>query len=249
MQGIHPQIRPEEKNMARIVSVEQMRAIETEADRKGVSFEKMMDCAGGAVFAWAVEQFGPVSGKRVVVLCGGGNNGGDGLVAAAHFARAGSAVQVFLAAERKESDPRRRAAANSGCTLAEGTGDSGRALLRPALEEADILIDAVLGTGTRLPLRPPIDGFLDAVQAALSRCHPRPFMVAIDCPSGVDCDTGAAAPQTLPADLTVTLGAAKPGLITFPAAETVGRIIVADIGLPGDLESLQIGRASCRERV
>ncbi|MGB7540383.1 MAG: NAD(P)H-hydrate dehydratase [Anaerolineales bacterium] len=226
--------------MARIVSVEQMRAIETEADRKGVSFARMMDCAGEAVFARAAEQYGPVSGKRVVVLCGGGNNGGDGLVAAVHFARAGSAVQVFLAAQRKESDPRCRAAVDFGCELADGTGESGRAIMGPALEEADLLIDAVLGTGTRLPLRPPVDGFLDAVHAALSRHPPRPFIVAIDCPSGVDCDTGAAAPQTIPADLTVTLGAAKPGLIAFPAAEMVGRLIVADIGLPEELEALRL---------
>ena len=233
--------------MARIVSVEQMRAIETEADRKGMSFDRMMDRAGEAVFARAVEQFGPVSGKRVVVLCGSGNNGGDGLVAAVHFARAGSAVQVFLAAERKEGDPRIRAAVAAGCTVNDGTADSGRSLINRSLEEAEILIDAVLGTGTRLPLRQPVAGFLEAVHAALSRHSPRPFIVAVDCPSGVDCDTGAAAPQTIPADLTVTLGAVKPGLITFPAAEMTGRLIVADIGLPPDLESFRFRRgATCR---
>jgi hydroxyethylthiazole kinase-like uncharacterized protein yjeF len=226
-----------ENGMARIVSVEQMRAIETEADRKGIRFDRMMDCAGEAVFARAAEQFASVSGKRVVVLCGNGNNGGDGLVAAAHFARAGSTVQVLLAAGRKESDPRVKAAAAAGCAINDGTGDAGRSRMDQALEEAEILIDAVLGTGTRLPLRQPVGGFLDAVHAALARHSPRPFIVAVDCPSGVDCDTGAAAPQTIPADLTITLGAAKPGLITFPAAELTGRLIVADIGLPPDLES------------
>ncbi len=223
--------------MALIVSVAQMRAIETEADRKGMTFDRMMDRAGEAVFARTAEQFGSVSGKRVVVLCGGGNNGGDGLVAAVHFARAGSAVQVLLAAGRKESDPRIRAAAAAGCTVNDVTGESGRSQLSRSLQEAEILIDAVLGTGTRLPLRQPVAGFLDAVLAALVRHSPRPFIVAVDCPSGVDCDTGAAAPQTIPADLTVTLGAAKPGLIAFPAAEMTGRLIVADIGFPPDLES------------
>jgi hydroxyethylthiazole kinase-like uncharacterized protein yjeF len=229
-----------EKNMARIVSVEQMRAIETEADRKGMSFERMMDNAGEAVFDRAAEQYGPVMGKRVVVLCGGGNNGGDGLVAAVHFAHAGCAVQVFLASGRKESDPRSRAVVAAGCTLTDGTGETGRSRMHQALAEAEILIDAVLGTGTRLPLRPPVTGFLDAVHTARSPRRPRPFIVAVDCPSGVECDTGAAAPQTIPADLTVTLGAVKPGLLTFPAAEMVGHLLVASIGLPPDLESLRI---------
>ncbi len=226
--------------MARIVSVEQMRAIEFEADRKGVTFERMMDRAGEAVFLRTAEHYGPVSGKRVVVLCGGGNNGGDGLVAAAHFARAGAVVEVFLASARKEDDPRIRAAAAAGCPLTDGMEETGRRRMIQALAQAEILIDAVLGTGTRLPLRPPLDGFLNAVLAALSGDAHRSFIVAVDCPSGVDCDTGAAAPQTIPADLTVTLGAAKPGLLTFPAAEMTGRLVVAGIGLPPDLESLKI---------
>jgi hydroxyethylthiazole kinase-like uncharacterized protein yjeF len=220
--------------MARIVSVEQMHAIESEADRRGVSFERMMDNAGEAVFVQAVNRCGPVSGKHVVVLCGGGNNGGDGLVAATHFARAGASVQVFLAAERKQGDPRSHAAVEAGCSV-----ESSRSGVEPSLERADILIDAVLGTGTRLPLQSPVADFLDTVRNALFRLNRRPFVIAVDCPSGMDCDSGKAAPQTLPADLTVTLGAAKPGLIKFPAAESVGRLVVADIGLPPDLNALQ----------
>jgi hydroxyethylthiazole kinase-like uncharacterized protein yjeF len=225
--------------MARIATVEQMRAIESEADRRGVTFARMMDIAGEAVFFHAAESRGPVSGKRVVVLCGGGNNGGDGLVAAVHFAHAGSAVRVFLAAERKADDPRYHAAVDAGCEVSTiiQPGDYGR--LGPALADAEILVDAILGTGTRLPLRPPLAGFLQTVQASLAKLDRRPFVIAVDCPSGVDCDTGALAPQTIPADITVMLGAAKPGLLTVPAAERVGRLIVADIGLPPDLESLR----------
>ncbi|MBN2085976.1 MAG: NAD(P)H-hydrate dehydratase [Anaerolineales bacterium] len=225
--------------MARIVSVEQMRAIESEADRKGMPFERMMECAGEAVFLRASEHYGPVTGRRVVVLCGGGNNGGDGLVAAVHFSRAGAAVEVILASQRKDDDSRLRAAVAAGCAQTDGTADANRSRMSQALEGAEILVDAVLGTGTRLPLRPPLAGFLDSVLAAVSRNAHRPFVVAVDCPSGVDCDTGAAAPQTIPADLTVTLAAAKPGLITFPAAELTGRLVVAGIGLPPDLDSLK----------
>jgi hydroxyethylthiazole kinase-like uncharacterized protein yjeF len=227
------------ETMARIVSVEQMRAIETEADRQGVSFARMMDLAGEAVFAQTAERFGSVSGKRVVVLCGGGNNGGDGLVAAVHFARGGSAVQVFLAVERKEKDPGYRAAVEAGCAVTSAVKESDHGRMTTALAEAEILIDAVLGTGIRLPLRPPISDFLDAAYGSLSHLRRRPFVVAVDCPSGVDCDSGDAAPQTLPADLTVSMGAAKTGLLAFPAAEMVGRLIVAEIGLPAEMEALK----------
>jgi hydroxyethylthiazole kinase-like uncharacterized protein yjeF len=225
--------------MARIVTVEKMRAIESEADRRGVSYDAMMDRAGRAVFEQAVRRVGPAAGKRAVVLCGGGNNGGDGLVAALHFARAGSAVQVFLAAERRQEDPRLRAAVEAGCSVASAAGEDGRSALIQSLKGADLLVDAVLGTGTRLPLRPPVMDILAAARAALMRTDRRPFVVAVDCPSGMDCDSGEAAPQILPADLTVTLGAAKPGLLAFPAAEWIGRLVVADIGLPHDLDAMK----------
>jgi NAD(P)H-hydrate epimerase len=226
--------------MALIVSVAQMRAIETEADRNGASFERMMDRAGEAVFASAVRRQGPVEKKRVIILCGSGNNGGDGLAAAAHFARAGAEVRVFLAAGRKENDPRWRAATDAGAEVAPADSESGWNALLPLLNGADILVDAILGTGTRLPLRPPITGLLAAVKARLEQTDRRPFLVAVDCPSGLDCDTGEAAAETLPADLTVTLGAAKAGLLAFPGAEFVGSLLVADIGLPAEMNSLRV---------
>jgi NAD(P)H-hydrate epimerase len=226
--------------MALIVSVAQMRTIETEANQKGMTFDRMMDLAGKAVYACTVSRRGPAAKKRVTILCGSGNNGGDGLLAAAHFARAGADVRVFLTAARPESDPRRSAAEAAGAHVGIAINESIMNGLLASLESSDILIDAVLGTGIKLPLREPLAGILAGVKRRLESMVRQPFLVAVDCPSGVDCDTGQAAPQTLRADLTVTLGAAKNGLIAFPGAEFAGSLIVADIGLPADLESLRI---------
>jgi hydroxyethylthiazole kinase-like uncharacterized protein yjeF len=224
--------------MALIVSVEQMRALEAEADRRGVGFDRMMDLAGEAVFSETVRATGPVAGKRVLALCGGGNNGGDGLVAAAHFSKAGAAVSVVLAAERKPDDPRLREARDAGCAIHYRADSAGRNGLVPALDQADVVIDAVLGTGTRLPLRAPAADVLETVRSRFAATGRRPFVTAVDCPSGVDCNSGAAAAESFAADLTVTFGAAKPGLLAFPAAELTGRLIVAGIGWPPDLSGL-----------
>jgi NAD(P)H-hydrate epimerase len=226
--------------MAEIVNIAQMRAIETEADRKGMSFDRMMDRAGEAVFSYTVRRHGPVVKQRVVVLCGNGNNGGDGLVAAGHFARAGAEVRVYLAIPRKDSDPRWQGAVDAGALVETVNKEAGLNALLHSLDDADVLVDAVLGTGIKLPLKPPVAELLAAVKAKLKKSLRRPFVVAVDCPSGVDCDAGQAAEQTLAADLTITMGAAKTGLLAFPAAEYVGSLIVADIGLPGEMDSLQV---------
>lgn len=224
--------------MAAIVSVAQMKAMEAEADRKGTSFDRMMDNAGKAVGEAAVRNFGALQGKRVILLCGGGNNGGDGLVAAIHMAKEGATVRVFLASERKKDDPRIRAAEEAGISMQEIVSERGRQVLSDSIREADLVVDAILGTGTRLPLRPPLPQILEIVRNCLEQSPSRPYVIAVDCPSGLDCDTGAVCPQMFPADLTVTLGAAKAGLLSFPGAELVGRLEVADIGLPADLDSL-----------
>ncbi len=111
--------------MAIIVNVAQMRAIETEADRKGTSYDRMMDDAGEAVFSNTLRRHGPVGNRRVVVLCGSGNNGGDGLVAAGHFARSGADVRVYLVATRKDSDPRRQTAVEAGAIVETAEKEAG----------------------------------------------------------------------------------------------------------------------------
>lgn len=224
--------------MAAIVTVAQMRAIEAEADRKGVSYDRMMDLAGKAVCDAIAHRFETLQGKRIVILCGGGNNGGDGLVAALHLAQKGAEVRVFLADLRKKEDLRSQALVAIGIHPIDAHSETGREAFAAGLRDADVFVDAVLGTGARLPVRPPVSTTLGYVKNILGQLSPRPYMVAVDCPSGLDCDTGEVDRETIPADLTITLGAAKSGLLKFPGAEFTGELTVASIGLPPKMESM-----------
>jgi ADP-dependent NAD(P)H-hydrate dehydratase / NAD(P)H-hydrate epimerase len=99
-------------------------------------------------------------------------------------------------------------------------------------------LDGVLGTGIKLPLKKDIAESLAQVNDILDGLEEAPFVIAVDCPSGADCDTGEVAEETIPADLTVTMAAVKQGLLKLPAFEYVGELEVVDIGLPNDLASL-----------
>ena len=97
--------------------------------------------------------------------------------------------------------------------------------LEARLAGAGWIVDALLGTGARGEPRPPLDTVIDQLNAAIA---PK---LAVDVPSGLDCDTGAVDPVTLPADLTVTFAAAKRGQFRFPGAGVIGELVIADIGI------------------
>ncbi len=233
----------------KVVTVEQMRAIEAASDAAGHTYAAMMELAGQGV-AQALAQRQGVKGKRVLVLVGPGNNGGDGLVAARHLVQAGAEVACYLTQARdpeKDENLRRLQELRVPCLLA--TEDAGFRKLRQLAERADMMVDALLGTGSRPPLRGIVADVLAAVRRALElRTQPsprslvrlgglpepsdrsRPVIVAVDGPSGMDFDTGALDEAALPADLTVTFAYPKTGHFRFPGAGAVGELVVADIG-------------------
>jgi NAD(P)H-hydrate epimerase len=106
------------------------------------------------------------------------------------------------------------------------------------LSTADVVLDAVFGTGLKLPLKGEAKGILGSVQKALQKRPVKPLVVAVDCPSGLDTDSGEVADETLACNLTVTLAAAKVGLLRFPGAAKVGSLIVADIGVSSKQQEL-----------
>ncbi|MBO0908885.1 MULTISPECIES: NAD(P)H-hydrate epimerase [Arthrobacter] len=175
-----------------------------------------------------LERRGFLYGARVTVLAGAGNNGGDALFAGARLGRRGAAVTAVLTSA--VSHPQALAAFRSA---------GGRTVeLSSAVEEctrlcaaSDLVIDGILGTGGKGGLRGPAAELARAFAGLTSGSNPSPVMIACDLPSGVDADTGRADGVHLAADLTVTFGAAKTGLMAGPGAVAAGRIEIIDIGL------------------
>jgi ADP-dependent NAD(P)H-hydrate dehydratase / NAD(P)H-hydrate epimerase len=166
---------------------------------------------------------GHVYGARVVILTGSGDNGGDALYAGARLARRGAAVTALAAA------PKLHDGGAAGLRAAGGrvTGDlSGAGDL---IARADLIIDGLLGIGGRGGLREPFAGL--AAAAAAARAGRAATVVAVDLPSGIDADTGAVDGPAVQADVTVTFGVIKPGLLIDPGAGYAGTVELIDIGL------------------
>lgn len=214
-----------------------MRAIEKEADSKGVSYAQMMLNAGRGL-AEVTHAIGQESGwDGVTGIVGSGNNGGDTLIALTWLAEAGWRTHAYLVNRNITGDALVTNYLEAGGEVTLFTNDKDLASLRTFLEDSDLLLDGLLGTGIKLPLRNEAALVLQGVASILVELELTPLIVAVDCPSGVDCDTGACADETLPADLTITMAAVKQGLLKLPAFEYVGELECVAIGLPENLDS------------
>ena len=220
----------------KLVTVAQMGDLERRSEAGGVATDALMERAGLCVARTAWESFGG-SGPQavVVVLVGPGNNGADGLVAARHLQRWGAAVTAYLCAGRLREGERLRRCQEAGVEVLSARGDPTGTYLESLLSHATLVVDAVLGTGQSRPIEGAVRQAFRAVNAERSRRGLR--VVAVDLPSGVDADTGRADVSGVVSDVTVTLGCPKVGLFQFPGAARVGRLTVADIGIPPELLS------------
>ncbi len=219
----------------KIVTVDQMQALEEASARAGVSTDDLMEKAGLAVADRAIEQLDSPRGARVLVLVGPGNNGGDGLVAARHLHQYGARVQVYMCAPRNQPDVKLDTAVERGVPVGGVENDPHLVLLRRQLEARPLVIDAVLGTGRARPIEAPLKDILGIVDVA--RREHGVTVLAVDLPTGLDAETGAVDPSCAGADITVALGHPKIGHITFPGASTTGRLEIVDIGIPSELDT------------
>ncbi|PYY32872.1 NAD(P)H-hydrate epimerase [Curtobacterium sp. MCJR17_055] len=197
----------------------------------------------------------------VLVLVGSGDNGGDALFAAARLAAAGRHVTVLrvgsrvheagLAAAREAGarlldDPADGGPVPSAAGAADilraatpSAGDRLAELAREAALDADLVLDGILGIGGGGPLRSPARDVVAALRE-LAREQRAPFVVAVDVPSGIDVDTGGIADDhVLHADVTVTFGGVKAGLLRGPAATLAGRIELVDVGIGAGLATVE----------
>ncbi|MBN1659931.1 MAG: NAD(P)H-hydrate dehydratase [Anaerolineae bacterium] len=232
----------------KIITVAESRELETQANKQGMRFEEMMENAGRQT-AEVIRRHVEVKGKRVVVLVGPGNNGGDGLVAAHYLWGMGARVSCYIWKRSVEGDGHYQRVESDGMPVCWADDDEEGEALRGLLAGADVVIDALLGVGVELPLREPLRALLGTVSDSLAdrRSAPGlevvvplhvgepPLVVAVDCPTGLDADTGEIDPAAVQADLTVTFAYPKVGLLRFPGADAVGRLVVADIGIPPEL--------------
>jgi NAD(P)H-hydrate epimerase len=167
------------------------------------------------------------SAKTTLILCGGGNNGGDGLAVARHLHNRGIAVSIGLtiAPEKYQGD----ALINWNIILAMGLPIS--AITAPAIAQSgpDLIIDAIFGTGLGKAPRAPFGQLVAAIK------HLGRPVLAVDVPSGMDCDTGQALGDCIAADVTVSFVAEKAGFGNPSSRELTGRVIVGDIGCPIEL--------------
>lgn len=317
----------------KLVNVSEMQAIERATDARGQSYAAMMDMAGRAVAETAQHFVLGEHERSVLVLVGPGNNGGDGLVASRYLLEQGHQITVYIWKRDVKGDENFRALKRKrrGLAILWADNDADWAKLREEIQKADLVIDAILGTGVARPIegkladllavvkeqltarRQPLveseplfpfslprfpleeattleedlpekpgeewdddyyddeddldddvfDDDLDDVDADYSppqadtsaagtewdedfeegddelnddeNLPPFPMVLAVDCPSGLNCDTGAIDPASLPADLTVTFAFPKWGQVEFPGAASCGMLGVADIGVPADL--------------
>lgn len=224
--------------MPKITTISQMRALEVQAHVAGVPYESMMELAGTAVAAAISGRVGSMDGVQVLVLVGPGSNGGDGLVAARALAQAGATVKAYCLKPRAAADPQLIAALAANVFVVDAESDQRLRVFANVLRGTRVVVDALFGTGARRPMPETAAQLLRKAHAHILQT-PGALNVAVDCPSGYDCDTGEMDRDTMPAALTVTFGAAKFGQLVPAGADVIGDLLVADIGWPADMPALQ----------
>ncbi len=218
-----------------ILTAEEMGAVDRATVEYGVAMEELMEAAGEAVAAFCLRQY-PLA-QQVMLLCGKGNNGGDGLVAARLLAGDGVGVRVLLVGRMEDLTGTAALAlrklldeTDEGVVVEMGENWE-QAGLAELLGEADLLVDAVVGTG----FQPPLRGLAVVVREALAMV--KVPVVAVDLPSGWDADSyEETAEGSFRADAVVTFTAPKVAhIFGHLTAETFGPVVVAEIGTPVEL--------------
>jgi ADP-dependent NAD(P)H-hydrate dehydratase / NAD(P)H-hydrate epimerase len=240
----------------KILTAEEMRqADRLTTERYGIPSLSLMENAGKSVADFMAMRFRRLESRRIVVLCGKGNNGGDGFVTARHLADAGATPIVILVAAQDEM--RGDTALNrdrwqkSGGEVRVVRTSSDWQTVRASVNSADLIVDALLGTG----VKGAVEGLLSEVIREVNGRERGRIVIAVDIPSGLPADTAdgtessAGTPDSsrkiVTADYTVTFTAPKVGMFSGNAAAYVGQLIVREIGSPSELVE-EVGKGTMR---
>ena len=207
----------------KLYTADEMSRADGGAQHLGIPGGVLMERAGAAMAEEILERY---PGHRTIVVCGGGNNGGDGFVIARELHRAGAKVAVIATIDEYSGDP----ATNLEALKNLRVDVQGPEMLDGLLDGADLVVDALLGTG--------FSGEVREREAALIRQLNDTDVktVAVDVPSGVDGSTGEVAGAAVRADLTVCAHAAKVGCVISPGREYAGETVVVEIGIPPEAD-------------
>ena len=224
----------------KVLTAAQMReADRLTTERYGIPSLELMENAGTAIAEVLRDKFPHINSRRTVVLCGKGNNGGDGLVVARVLQGFGAAPQVFLFADpgsvqgdaAENLKKWQRGMGELRVVTSEAEWESARATLL----EADLVVDALLGTGLRGPVEGLLASVINDVNAACAQSRGKKIVAAVDMPSGLASDAEDFGGAVINADFTVTLTAPKLGQLVLPHSPCCGELIVRQIGTPPEL--------------
>jgi hydroxyethylthiazole kinase-like uncharacterized protein yjeF len=220
----------EKNNTKNSITSREMRALELNAEYFGVSRLQLMENAGRNVALEIASRFKP--DKSVAIFCGLGGNGGDGFVAARHLSSMGFNVKIILAGKAKHIFHKEALENWKALQFLKESIPVHEVYDSSLIPEvtAEIVVDALLGTGTKGKLRPPILQLIEKINTMDA------FRVAVDVPTGVEADTGEVLGKAVKANLTITFYKTKKGLEN--AKDYVGDLVVKDIGLPKEFENL-----------
>lgn len=217
--------------MILVAKVDEMRQLDAVTiNELGVPGLVLMENAGRGVVDELVDIFGDLYGLKIVIVCGRGNNGGDGFVVGRYLDSIGCDVDIHLACEEKavKGDGKFQLGLvkKLGLPVMIIPEKGSLQKLRGSLAGADVVIDAILGTGAKGELSARLASILSVLNEAEA------FKLAIDAPSGVEMDTGSLMGEAFIADLTVTFGLPKRGHFLYPGNYYCGQLSVVDIGIP-----------------
>ena len=216
----------------KIVTSQEMRDIENEAFKQGVSQHVLMENAGLEIARKIRRLLGNLAPNHILILVGSGNNGSDGLIAAKYLKMWGAEVTVYLCSKRKDSYPNMATLKDLGIQIKCSLNDSQLNDLKFMVSTSSVLVDGVMGTGLSRSIQ---GDMLPIFKLIRETNNQNLYRISVDIPSGLNSDTGEADELSIKSDLTLTLGYPKLGLYLNKGSTLTDKVEILDIGIPKNI--------------